>query len=101
MTAFGGKVRSDRRCGKEFPLQDGSPSECDSTSENPCCSKWGFCGPDAEHCSCTGCVDYRSQEQRGYILINSLKSIWYILFLLHLLLHSQGHLFAHLLNHER
>lgn len=79
MTAFGGKVRSDRRCGKEFALQDGSPSECDSTSSNPCCSKWGFCGPDADHCACDGCVDYRSQAQRGYILIFALYliSLWY------------------------
>ena len=65
LTAFGGKVRSDRRCGKEFPLQDGAPSECDPTSENPCCSKWGFCGPDADHCACPECVDYRPQEQKG------------------------------------
>ena len=69
LTAFGGKVRSDRRCGKEFPLQDGAPSECDPTSENPCCSKWGFCGPDADHCACPECVDYRPQEQKGWNII--------------------------------
>ena len=66
LTNFGGKVRSDRRCGGgEFALDDGSPSECDGTSENPCCSKWGFCGPDADHCACEGCVDFRNQDQIG------------------------------------
>ena len=66
LTNFGGKVRSDRRCGKgEFALDDGSPSECDGSSENPCCSKWGFCGPDADHCACEECVDYRNQDQIG------------------------------------
>ena len=71
MTNFGGKVRSDRRCGAgEFALDDGSPSECDGSSENPCCSKWGFCGPDADHCACEGCVDYRSKDQIGSIIFH-------------------------------
>ena len=55
-----GKVRSDARCGDGFPLDDGSPSECDGASEYPCCSNHGYCGPGAEHCSCAGCVDFRS-----------------------------------------
>lgn len=41
---FDGKVRTDRRCGPEFPLPDGSPSQCDPESANFCCSKWGYCG---------------------------------------------------------
>ena len=28
------------RCGPEFPLDDGLPSECDGSSFFPCCSKW-------------------------------------------------------------
>ena len=28
-----GRVRSDRRCGPEFPLDDGEPSECDGSTE--------------------------------------------------------------------
>ena len=28
-----GAVRSDRRCGAEFPLEDGTPSGCDGSSE--------------------------------------------------------------------
>eukprot|EP00092_Neocalanus_flemingeri_P002939 GFUD01003144.1.p1 GENE.GFUD01003144.1~~GFUD01003144.1.p1 ORF type:complete len:339 (+),score=94.64 GFUD01003144.1:521-1537(+) len=54
-----GKVRSDRRCGQEFPLADGLQAECDGTSGNPCCSKHGYCGPGPDHCGCAGCVDYR------------------------------------------
>ena len=60
-----GRVRQDRRCGAQFPLDDGSPSECDGAGENPCCSKWGYCGPGADHCECEGCTDYRTADQRG------------------------------------
>ncbi len=60
-----GRVRTDRRCGKEFPLPDGSASECDGNSANHCCSKWGYCGPGADHCDCVGCVDFRSVDPKG------------------------------------
>ena len=60
-----GRVRQDRRCGAQFPLTDGLPSECDGTSGNPCCSKWGYCGPGADHCECEGCADYRTADQKG------------------------------------
>ena len=30
--SISGRVRSDRRCGPEFPLDDGQPSECDGSS---------------------------------------------------------------------
>ena len=50
----GGKVRSDRRCGSEFPLEDGTPAECDGNSANFCCSSFGYCGPQ-DHCG----VDFR------------------------------------------
>ena len=57
---FKGKVRTDRRCGPEFPLLDGSPSQCDPDSaEHFCCSKWGFCGGDAEHCDCPTCFNFK------------------------------------------
>jgi len=70
---FVGKVRIDRRCGASFPLEDGSgPSECDGSSENPCCSKWGYCGPGDEHCACPTCVDYRTEEQKG----NDWEGVW-------------------------
>ena len=60
-----GRVRQDRRCGAQFPLTDGLPSECNGTGENPCCSKWGYCGPGADHCECEGCADYRTADQKG------------------------------------
>ena len=60
-----GRVRVDRRCGGgEFALDDGTPSECDGGSANPCCSKWGYCGPGEDHCGCPTCKDYRSPEQK-------------------------------------
>ncbi len=34
-------VRSDERCGPEFPLSDSSgPTPCDPDSDKFCCSKW-------------------------------------------------------------
>ena len=60
-----GKVRSDRRCGEEFPLDDGTVSECDPLGPNYCCSKWGYCGPGADHCDCPECVDYRNENSPG------------------------------------
>jgi len=59
-----GAVRSDRRCGAEFPLEDGTPSGCDGSSENHCCSKWGYCGPGADHCECPSCVDFRTASDK-------------------------------------
>lgn len=58
-------VRSDRRCGPEFPLDDGTPSQCDGNSANHCCSKHGYCGPGPDHCDCIGCVDYRGEVPKG------------------------------------
>lgn len=58
-----GKVRSDRRCGAEFALEDGSPAECDGNSANFCCSSFGYCGP-ADHCG----TDYRTSQASGNIL---------------------------------
>ncbi|CAB4069325.1 DNAH [Lepeophtheirus salmonis] len=58
------KARPDRRCGNSYPLSDGTPAECDSNSPNPCCSKWGYCGPGSDHCDCPECVDYRPHSQK-------------------------------------
>merc|ERR1712168_310209 len=64
-----GRVRSDRRCGQPFAdegfrLPNGALYECDPNSERPCCSKWGWCGGDAEHCACETCVDHRPRNNR-------------------------------------
>ena len=32
-------MRTDRRCGSEFPLTDGLPSQCDGETDNHCC-RW-------------------------------------------------------------
>ena len=69
--SLSGKVRSDRRCGTEFPLEDGKPSQCDPNSQNYCCSKWGYCGPGAEHCDCPECVDYRNENSPGTFYLHS------------------------------
>ena len=78
---FVGKVRTDRRCGSEFPLPDGKPSECDPKSDNACCSKWGYCGPDADHCECEECVDYRRDDISGTCSNTSLISRFRVIFL--------------------
>jgi len=59
------KWRTDGRCGHEFPLPDesGKPGECDPNSDFFCCSKWGFCGSEAVHCSCPECVNYKLTEE--------------------------------------
>ena len=58
---FNGRVRFDRRCGSDFPLPDGTGfAECDPKSERFCCSKWGFCGGDADHCDCNECINFRN-----------------------------------------
>lgn len=52
-------IRKDKRCGTEYPLSDGSPSQCDPYADKFCCSKWGYCGFTSEHCECSECIDYR------------------------------------------
>merc|ERR1712128_61042 len=57
-----GTWRNDRRCGPEFPLPDGSgPGECNPNSDKFCCSKWGFCGGDGDHCGCDECINYQNK----------------------------------------
>ena len=63
------KFRFDRRCGPNYPLSDGGPTQCNPTSKNYCCSKWGWCGAqgdtpgdnDTDHC--TGGIDYRIKDE--------------------------------------
>ena len=45
-----GLYRSDGRCGASFPLEDGTPAECDPNSDFWCCSEHGYCGGTQEHC---------------------------------------------------
>ena len=52
--------REDWRCGPDYPLEDGTPATCYPIL-NFCCSAAGWCGETAEHCTCSKCVDYRSE----------------------------------------
>ena len=53
--------RNDGKCGRHYPLPNGTAAECDPDGKNPCCSsRWdGECGNTTEHCSCYGCTDYK------------------------------------------
>ena len=60
------KWRNDGRCGKNYPLLDGTPSECNPDGENPCCYKSEYltksiyqCGNKYHQCLCHDCIDYR------------------------------------------
>ena len=55
------KWRYDGKCGSEFPLPDGTPGQCDSEGDEPCCSSssYGECDITTEHCTCEDCTDYR------------------------------------------
>ncbi|KNC87299.1 hypothetical protein SARC_00580 [Sphaeroforma arctica JP610] len=35
--------REDTHCGVNYPLEDGSPAECNPQSKKRCCNKWGYC----------------------------------------------------------
>ena len=53
------KWRYDGRCGRSYPLPDGTPAQCDPDGNIPCCSNGGSCSLDKYDCLCTDCVDYR------------------------------------------
>ena len=54
-------VRADGKCGKYFPLDDGTPARCKSSGDYYCCSEWGHCGYSDDHCKCEKCVDFRNK----------------------------------------
>ena len=53
--------RNDGKCGRSYPLPNGTAAQCDPDGENPCCNDWwgGDCGNTTEHCSCSSCTDYK------------------------------------------
>ena len=54
------KWRYDGRCGRDYPLPNGTPAQCDPDGDKPCCGQYGGCGyDDHDQCLCTHCVDYR------------------------------------------
>ena len=61
--------RDDYRCGHRFPLQDGhTPAQCNPESEDPCCSEFGWCGKNKDHCNCKTCIDYRIAKMGKLLL---------------------------------
>ncbi|KAJ8049842.1 Lectin-B [Holothuria leucospilota] len=52
-------IRSDSRCGQDYPTDDGEPARCDPDSIAHCCSGYGWCGGTSDHCTCDDCIDYR------------------------------------------
>ncbi|KAJ8034631.1 Neurotrypsin [Holothuria leucospilota] len=56
-------VRSDGRCGSQYPFTNGQPGECDPDSKRSCCSESGWCGQSPDNCTCFGCIDYRDLER--------------------------------------
>ena len=68
--------RDDARCGPDFPLEDGSPAECNPNSSCCyCCSASGWCGDTPQHCSCDRCINYR-EEYSGDAQPKSLKDVY-------------------------
>ena len=53
--------RNDGKCGTDFPLLDGAPSECNPDGDKPCCNSTSMCGSGYlnGNCFCSTCVDYR------------------------------------------
>ena len=69
-------VRWDRRCGPDYQMFGTSESgRCDPNSPNPCCSEFGWCGPQSDyneqdHCSCDNCWDFRTSDgSRNFTMI--------------------------------
>ena len=59
--------RNDGRCGYDYPLPNGTASQCDPDGEKPCCSnteKGRECGTDnnGNNCMCEDCVNYKMDK---------------------------------------
>ena len=58
--------RYDGRCGRDHPLPDGSPAQCDPNGDSPCCRDdiwFGWCSNKPEDCNCQDCIDYSVTEK--------------------------------------
>ena len=57
--------RDDGKCGTDYPLRSGEPSECNPTGDKPCCNdRLNDCGNTEEYCICDECRDYRPINNR-------------------------------------
>eukprot|EP00058_Branchiostoma_floridae_P018770 XP_002604259.1 hypothetical protein BRAFLDRAFT_88548 [Branchiostoma floridae] len=57
--------RTDWHCGSAYPADNGEAAKCHPDSKFPCCSPHNWCGNTADHCSCSGCVDYRAPQGKA------------------------------------
>ena len=55
--------RNDGKCGDDYPLPNGTATECDPGGEKPCCNRDGMCEYLFADCFCSGCVDYREVKK--------------------------------------
>ena len=53
------KWRDDERCGRDYPLSDGSPAECNPRKGKSCCSQDKRCSNLPADCFCENCTDHR------------------------------------------
>ena len=53
------KWRYDGKCGRHYPLPDGTDGQCDPDGKFPCCDREGRCSGAREDCTCQDCTDYR------------------------------------------
>ena len=56
--------RDDRRCGWEYPLENGKNAECDPNGLNYCCTQYDYCESDYGTCTCEGCTNYKRLYSR-------------------------------------
>ncbi|KAF2353280.1 hypothetical protein FHG87_015961 [Trinorchestia longiramus] len=55
-------------CGPSVPLADGEPGPCTSSALGDyCCNAGGTCGRASADCTCTTCIDYKTQAKAFYI----------------------------------
>ena len=71
------KWRNDGRCGKDFPLPDGTPGQCDPEGWKPCCGRDGRCGAGLFHCLCNDCVSYVRKRWRSDSMCGGPYSSYY------------------------
>ncbi|XP_002731555.2 uncharacterized protein LOC100373550 [Saccoglossus kowalevskii] len=64
--------RDDYQCGNLFSAPNGAtPAECDPHGMYPCCSPHDWCGISADHCECSGCIDYRDVYEVSNSIVNA------------------------------
>eukprot|EP01067_Filipodium_phascolosomae_P009303 Filipodium_phascolosomae@DN8267_c0_g1_i1.p1 len=55
--------RHDGRCGTDFQNFYEEAATCNPETTQPCCSPSGWCGNSPDHCTCDGCLQFRSLKR--------------------------------------